>query len=421
MTENTKTTRLDATDSHTIRIDELKGSGPKLDVTQLIDNRYSIKKRLQDKVGGEADVFLGTDENNGEEIVIKIYHHGIKPKVAILEKILALSIEGIIGLYNFGEVDGRFYEIQQFAAGGTLNAILPISEKQLRQALPILSNALKLLHEAGIVHRDIKPENIMFLDREKKKIVFGDFGISTLFDETDLSVRKTKAARTLGYAAPEAYSTFAARESDFYSLGITILEATTGVNPFAGLTEEQVMLKTMTGRIEIPKSLSIETQKLIAGLLLKERELRFGHDEIQRYLNNVTLSLPAQNLSNQTDIRQRPIQNFYFDKERKQRVENLNQLVDFMRADFEQSVKHLRRGQISTVLRNSSSTTPELLELATEIDDLGEQESDNEVFYFKAIYCLQGQIGYPGKWTTPEELGRYILANQDIFKKVLWD
>lgn len=421
MADETKTVRMDTANGQTVRLGEALPGGPTADLKGVIDNRYEIKNRLSTRGGGEADVFLGLDLHSSEDVVIKVYHHGIKPKTTILERVVNLNIQGVIRLYAFGEIDGRFYEIQQFAAGGTLDSIMPVSEHQVKQLLPVLANALKLLHEAGIVHRDIKPENIMFLDSAKTRIVFGDFGISTLFEETDLSVRKTKAARTLGYAAPEAYSTFAARESDFYSLGITILEAVTGVNPFAGLTEEQVMLRTMTGLVEVPKTLSAELQKLIRGLLLKERELRFGYEEIQRYLNNQTLHLPVVSLETSGDIRERPIQNFYFDKDRKQKVENLNQLVSFMRADFEQAVKHLRRGQISTVLRNSSSTTPEFLELATEIDDLGEQESENQAFYIKAIYCLQGRPGYPGKWTTPEELGRYILAHPDIFKKALWE
>jgi len=297
---------------------------------------------------------------------------------------------------------------------------LPITEQRLKDMLASIANALKKLHESGIVHRDIKPENILFVDEKQKQIVLGDFGIATLFDEADLSVRMTKAARTLGYAAPESFSSHIARESDYYSLGITILELLTGLSPFAGLSEEQVMYKTMAEKIEAPENLGPEIRKLVTGLLIKERDFRFGYEEIQRYLNGTVLTLPQIIAEDIADIRQRPIQGFFFDKEKTQKVENINHLVLLMRANSEQAIKHLKRNNITIMLQNNSRVTPEFLDLATEIADLMEQEKNDETLYIKAIYKLQGKPKFLGVCETPEELGKYMAQNRDIFTKALW-
>jgi serine/threonine protein kinase len=421
-----------AKETETVRIDVDKKSQPTVRTGvevnpvsseysgQMLKDRYEIRSHTKDKTGGEADIYVGFDNQSDETVIIKIYHHGYKPKEAILKKISELKILGLVKILDYGEIGERFFEIQQFARGGNLAENLPITEKKLKEVLGTVAAALKSLHETGIVHRDIKPENILYLDEKKTKIVLGDFGIATLFDDTDLSVRMTKAARTRGYAAPEAFSSFIARESDYYSLGITILELLTGLNPFVGLSEEQVMYKTMAEKIAPPENFSGEIQKLISGLLIKERDFRYGFDEIQKYLNGIELSLPQITAEEIADIRQRPIQSFFFDKGKTQKVENLSHLILLMRGDYEQALKHLRRGQITTVLRHSSKIAAEFLDMATDIDDLSDQEKDDEVFYIKAIYKLQGKPRFLGVCETPEELGKYMAENRELFLKALW-
>ena len=52
--------------------------------------------------------------------------------------------------------------------------------------------------------------------------------------KSDVSVRVTNMSRTFGYAAPETSTGFVSKESDYYSLGITLLHILLGQDSFFG-------------------------------------------------------------------------------------------------------------------------------------------------------------------------------------------
>ena len=86
----------------------------------------------------------------------------------------------------------------------------------------------------NVVHRDIKPANIMY-NANNDELKLTDFGIARLTDTS-----RTKTGIILGtpsYMSPEQLAGKRGdRQSDLYSLGITLYHLLTGATPFRART-----------------------------------------------------------------------------------------------------------------------------------------------------------------------------------------
>ena len=107
--------------------------------------------KIVDKINvqsGEVDLYIA--EKVGEKGVIKYYRGNIHPKTDLLEKLANLNHPDIINVYEFGEYQGYFYEIMEYAAGGALDIrnedgsykYLPLPEEKVIQACDELESIL---------------------------------------------------------------------------------------------------------------------------------------------------------------------------------------------------------------------------------------------------------------------------------------
>ncbi len=257
----------------------------------IVKGIYKIIQRLGHP-SGEAYVYLGECLSDKKSVVIKLYHEGFSAKEDIVKTLVKITHKDIINVIDYGTEQRQFYEVMEYAEGGTLVERLTknsFSEKELVECvIPEVANGLKFCHEHRIIHRDIKPGNIFYRDKDKTDIVLGDFGISSMLDH-EFTVKKTKGALTPDFAAPELFGYkgehYVSREADYYALGITLIYLYLGKSPFYGLSNLQIMTKHTTERILPPDPLSDRFKKLLSGLLIKERKKRWGASEIERWLN----------------------------------------------------------------------------------------------------------------------------------------
>ena len=96
----------------------------------------------------------------------------------------------------------------------------------------VLSDALRLAHQAGIIHRDIKPANIL-LKAPDGAPKLADFGVARL-STSDLT-RSSTALGSPAYMSPEQIRGVELDgRSDLFSLAVVLYEAFCGRRPFAG-------------------------------------------------------------------------------------------------------------------------------------------------------------------------------------------
>jgi eukaryotic-like serine/threonine-protein kinase len=154
---------------------------------------------------------------------------------------------------------------------------------RLRPLLLQLAEGVSALHAAGCVHRDIKPSNVM-VTRDGRVVIL-DFGLVAELAPPRLDRSSgLHAVGTPAYMSPEqAKGCTVGEASDWYSVGVILYEALTGVLPFEGETFELLTSKLRDEAIaprervpDVPEDLDL----LCRQLLQREEEKRPSGAEI---------------------------------------------------------------------------------------------------------------------------------------------
>ena len=241
--------------------------------------------------GSYGEVYKAVRRSDGQVIALKVLE-GDKwalEEASILRK---LDHECICKLYDCFECpeDNVTCLVMQYASGGDLLERIttngPLTEATAADLCKQLLQALKHMHDKGVVHRDLKPENVLYSDDGHP--LLADFGVGKRLRGSvppedpveslirggvdgdgrgnpslhhlhlsDNSVRThTQQIGTVGYSAPEVNSeqghSFAA---DIWSLGAMIYVLLCGYHPFdLGDDEPHVIQdRVRKGEVCMPK------------------------------------------------------------------------------------------------------------------------------------------------------------------------
>ena len=135
--------------------------------------------------------------------------------------------------------DEEFYLVQEYIEGKDLSdsEIVPgkrWSESKVREFLLEVLKILAFVHQNNVIHRDIKPSNLIRRAWDGK-IFLIDFG--AVKEITNITLTQgggnvlTVAIGTPGYMASEQKMGSPRLNSDIYALGITAIQALTGIHP----------------------------------------------------------------------------------------------------------------------------------------------------------------------------------------------
>ncbi|WP_176560076.1 serine/threonine protein kinase [Brevibacillus dissolubilis] len=339
-----------------------------INVGSVLKDTYTIIGVLADNTG-EAALFVCSDGNR--EYVAKLYHPSKHPKREVVELIQSIQSPYVIQILDTGEVEGRFFEIMPFYRNGDLLKKAPLDSHFLMETvIPSINEGLLALHQKNMIHRDVKPNNLFFTD-DLQNVVIGDFGISSILDDNQ-SVRLTSASRTLGYAAPETANGFIFPLSDYYSFGITLLYLVTGINPFYGMTDQQILKITLVDQLPIPSGLQPRMVQLIRGLTLKDRQNRWGYEQVNKWLKGEYVELKE-------DRHTANIKPYRFNG---QEIYELDHLATVLAENWVDGKKQLYRGFVSDHAKQVGQ------DVASKIMDIVEYEKNLDFGMFKMIYTL---------------------------------
>jgi serine/threonine-protein kinase len=206
-----------------------------------------------------------------------------------------LTHGNIAQVYEFGEVDGRYFLAMEHVSGRSLQKVLERVKESGFRRLPFAVSAyvtielLKALHYAhtrtgadgrplNLVHRDVSPDNVMIGFEGEVKLV--DFGVAkaSMKDraETEPGLVKGKYC----YLSPEqAQADPLDGRSDLFSAGILLYEMLTGTRPFPGAGQaamrEIVFADVVPPRVRVA-GVPEELGQIAMKALQKKREDRFS-------------------------------------------------------------------------------------------------------------------------------------------------
>jgi serine/threonine protein kinase len=215
----------------------------------VLPHRISDKFRVMRRVGsgGMGVVYLAHDELLGREVALKtlpaLNPDAVRRLRDEARAMAALNHDSLATLYGIEIWRGTPVLVVEYFPNGTLAQRLSRGPLSLGDTIALgvrLARGLVYMHARAVLHRDLKPSNIAFTAAGACKLL--DFGLATLSqpansrDESPYGVGATnrRFAGTLGYAPPEAFrGARPSAESDRWALAVVMLEAASGVNPFA--------------------------------------------------------------------------------------------------------------------------------------------------------------------------------------------
>jgi eukaryotic-like serine/threonine-protein kinase len=128
---------------------------------------------------------------------------------------------------------------------------------------------LCVLHASSRLHRDLKPANVLLFSSDAR-LVIGDFGLVTEVARARSASAEGGIAGTFAYMSPEQATGQPLTEaSDWYSVGVMLYQALTGVLPFATrLSVQESIAAKLQGVLVHPCSVAREAPEDLAELAL---------------------------------------------------------------------------------------------------------------------------------------------------------
>jgi hypothetical protein len=198
-----------------------------------------FRVRLKLGQGGMGRVYLGLSPA-GRAVAVKVLHPELARDQDFLlrfEREIATA-RAVSGIYTAPVVatgldDRPPWLATAFVPGPSLEQVVrehgPLAEPALWALFGGLVEALRAIHEAGVVHRDLKPSNVL-LAIDGPRVI--DFGISRATDGTAVTATGLVFGSP-GYMSPEqAVGKATGPAADVFGLGCVIAYAAGGKPPF---------------------------------------------------------------------------------------------------------------------------------------------------------------------------------------------
>ncbi|MFM7060910.1 MAG: PASTA domain-containing protein [Actinomycetes bacterium] len=232
-------------------------------VGRVLAGRYRLLTPIG--TGGSGRVFLADDLTLKRRVAVKVLHPALADDPGFLRRFqnearlaAALHHPNVMAVHDWGEDGGVPFMVMEALTGGSLRGILDaggrLSPAQAAHVGAQVASALEYAHGRGFVHRDIKPANLLFDEHGIVRVA--DFGLARALAEASWTEPSGSVLGTARYASPEQASGVALDgRADLYALALCLVEAVTGVLPFASDTALGTLAARTLNPIEAPAAL----------------------------------------------------------------------------------------------------------------------------------------------------------------------
>jgi primosomal replication protein N'' len=242
----------------------------------------------------EDDPFLQFEGRglDGRHVLITLYKAGVEPDPAVHDVLRRMAVDHIPELIETGRYEGRAYEVIEHIPGGSLADAgfgVVSSPQQLRRMVAELSRALAAFSELGLRHRDLNPKTILLRSTEPLDLVVTGFGSARL---SDFDLEAVATLELTRYSAPEAIVGAVSAASDWWSLGMILLEQATAGRAFEGVNDQAFRLHVVTRGVPLPHDLDPAVRLLLRGLLARDPLKRWSAPQVRAWLAGDDVDAP---------------------------------------------------------------------------------------------------------------------------------
>ncbi|KAI9735644.1 MAG: hypothetical protein M1834_001660 [Cirrosporium novae-zelandiae] len=179
---------------------------------------------------------------------IKSFMH----EITILKQLRDSNVKNINIIYDAFSIHSQLWIVNEYCPGGSLHTLMRATGGKLKEKyiIPVareLAEALKAVHEAGVIHRDVKAANILVC--EDGRVQLCDFGVAGVLQHT--ADKRSSIIGTPFWMPPEMlqpgevhYGT----EVDVWAYGATLYEMATGLPPNARVPPGHALAMTLQRR-----------------------------------------------------------------------------------------------------------------------------------------------------------------------------
>lgn len=275
--------------------------------------------------GAYSEVFIARDKARNELCAVKVLERSNTEHAKLIDRELAvlrmLNHQNIVQIYDIFDSAKETYVVMEYLAGGELLDMIQdsdhLSERNSKQVIREVLQAVQYLHARGIVHRDVKPENILCVNRAwPLRVKITDFGLSKFVGSGENGTDRVMRSQcgTAYYLAPEiANNQTYAKPVDLWACGVVLYVMLAGKFPFYGDTHDKFMRRLRNG-VKFPEKewsgISKDAKSLVRGLLDPNPESRLSATQAlqHRWLvdesDPTASSTPAQAAGNAEKRRQ---------------------------------------------------------------------------------------------------------------------
>lgn len=253
--------------------------------------------------GGFGVVHFASDKACGWRVAVKeLLQASLNPRELELYKreieiLLKCDDQFLLKIHGFS-ISQPLIIVTEFMNGGSLWDLLKsdnfprLTDSQKTNIALGIAHGMRYLHREGVIHRDLKSPNVL-LDRNLRPKV-ADFGLGKL-TEAVVTVPQTDAVGTPQWMAPELLECRPyGFPVDVYAYGMVLFELLTGVLPFEGLQQAEIVRAVGKGeRPDIPEKYRNEAiVQLIEACWSQNPEDRPTFKEIYQLFDKGLVSFP---------------------------------------------------------------------------------------------------------------------------------